>query len=49
MCISVSSPLCAGRCEPFSSYPRTYDLIHVDGILSLIKEPSSGKNRYECA
>ncbi|CAA6673635.1 unnamed protein product [Spirodela intermedia] len=32
-------------CEPFSSYPRTYDLIHVDGILSLVKGPSTGKNR----
>ncbi|XP_015584160.2 probable pectin methyltransferase QUA3 [Ricinus communis] len=30
-------------CEPFSTYPRTYDLIHVAGIESLIK--GSSKNR----
>ncbi|XP_078445625.1 S-adenosyl-L-methionine-dependent methyltransferases superfamily protein [Wolffia australiana] len=29
-------------CEPFSSYPRTYDLIHVNGILSLVKEKRCG-------
>ncbi|GMH00542.1 hypothetical protein Nepgr_002381 [Nepenthes gracilis] len=32
-------------CEPFSTYPRTYDLIHVVGIESLVKEPNSGNNR----
>ncbi|KAJ9188380.1 hypothetical protein P3X46_003742 [Hevea brasiliensis] len=32
-------------CEPFSTYPRTYDLIHVAGIESLIKSPVSSKNR----
>ncbi|KAL6569473.1 putative pectin methyltransferase qua3 [Orobanche minor] len=32
-------------CEPFSTYPRTYDLIHVAAIESLIKDPSSGDNR----
>ncbi|KAK4381178.1 putative methyltransferase PMT13 [Sesamum angolense] len=32
-------------CEPFSTYPRTYDLIHVAAIESLIKDPSSGKSR----
>ncbi|CAI0425272.1 unnamed protein product [Linum tenue] len=32
-------------CEPFSTYPRTYDLIHVSGIESLVKAPGSGKNR----
>ncbi|XP_076954543.1 putative pectin methyltransferase QUA3 [Bidens hawaiensis] len=32
-------------CEPFSSYPRTYDFIHVVGIESLIKDPATGKNR----
>lgn len=32
-------------CEPFSTYPRTYDLIHVAGIESLIKDPGSGKSR----
>ncbi|KAL2251717.1 UNVERIFIED_CONTAM: putative methyltransferase PMT13 [Sesamum indicum] len=32
-------------CEPFSTYPRTYDLIHVDDIESLLKDPSSGMNR----
>ncbi|KAK4476558.1 hypothetical protein RD792_015714 [Penstemon davidsonii] len=32
-------------CEPFSTYPRTYDLIHVADIESLIKEQSSGKSR----
>ncbi|CAN1236847.1 Probable pectin methyltransferase QUA3 [Linum grandiflorum] len=26
-------------CEPFSTYPRTYDLIHVSGIDSLVKAP----------
>lgn len=31
-------------CEPFSTYPRTYDLIHVSGIESLIKNPGSNKN-----
>ncbi|KAM0048279.1 putative S-adenosyl-L-methionine-dependent methyltransferase [Helianthus debilis subsp. tardiflorus] len=32
-------------CEPFSSYPRTYDFIHVVAIESLIKDPVTGKNR----
>ncbi|XP_075489180.1 putative pectin methyltransferase QUA3 isoform X1 [Primulina tabacum] len=32
-------------CEPFSTYPRTYDLIHVTDIESLTKDPSSGKDR----
>ncbi|KAI5428838.1 hypothetical protein KIW84_033729 [Lathyrus oleraceus] len=32
-------------CEPFSTYPRTYDLIHVVSIESLIKDPASGKTR----
>lgn len=32
-------------CEPFSTYPRTYDLIHVSALESLIKDPSSGKTR----
>ncbi|XP_031127247.1 probable methyltransferase PMT13 [Ipomoea triloba] len=32
-------------CEPFSTYPRTYDLIHVAAIESLTKDPSSGKSR----
>ncbi|KAL8160020.1 hypothetical protein V2J09_001557 [Rumex salicifolius] len=32
-------------CEPFSTYPRTYDLLHVVGIDSLIKDQVSGKNR----
>ncbi|KAL7203537.1 hypothetical protein ACSBR2_016756 [Camellia fascicularis] len=32
-------------CEPFSTYPRTYDLIHVSAIESLIKDPGSGKRR----
>lgn len=32
-------------CEPFSTYPRTYDLIHVTSIESLIKILGSGKNR----
>nr|GME09111.1 probable methyltransferase PMT13 [Ipomoea batatas] len=31
-------------CEPFSTYPRTYDLIHVAAIESLTKDPSSGKS-----
>lgn len=33
------------RCEPFSSYPRTYDFIHVASIESLTKDPASGKSR----
>ncbi|XP_065864760.1 probable pectin methyltransferase QUA3 [Euphorbia lathyris] len=36
-------------CEPFSTYPRTYDLIHVAHIESLIKSPGSGKNRCSLA
>ncbi|OMO78652.1 putative S-adenosyl-L-methionine-dependent methyltransferase protein [Corchorus capsularis] len=32
-------------CEPFSTYPRSYDLIHVAGIESLIKLPGSSKSR----
>uniref|UniRef100_A0A2P2K750 Methyltransferase n=2 Tax=Rhizophora mucronata TaxID=61149 RepID=A0A2P2K750_RHIMU len=32
-------------CEPFSTYPRTYNLIHVAGIESLIKSPGSSNNR----
>ncbi|GJN02021.1 hypothetical protein PR202_ga19332 [Eleusine coracana subsp. coracana] len=32
-------------CEPFSTYPRTYDLIHANGINSLIIDPVSGKSR----
>ncbi|KAF3441279.1 hypothetical protein FNV43_RR15192 [Rhamnella rubrinervis] len=32
-------------CEPFSTYPRSYDFIHVHGIESLIKHPGSSKNR----
>ncbi|VFQ84013.1 unnamed protein product [Cuscuta campestris] len=32
-------------CEPFSTYPRTYDLIHVAAIDSLIKDHNSGKKR----
>ena len=36
----------ACRCEPFSTYPRTYDLIHVDDIENLVKDPNSGKTRY---
>ncbi|KAL4389088.1 hypothetical protein AHAS_Ahas03G0010100 [Arachis hypogaea] len=33
------------KCEPFSTYPRTYDLIHVASIASLTKDPASGKRR----
>ncbi|KAF9617561.1 hypothetical protein IFM89_037373 [Coptis chinensis] len=32
-------------CEPFSTYPRTYDFIHVSSIDSLIKHPGSSKSR----
>ncbi|RDX87020.1 putative methyltransferase PMT13, partial [Mucuna pruriens] len=32
-------------CEPFSTYPRSYDLIHVASIESLIKDPVSGESR----
>ncbi|XP_062226481.1 probable pectin methyltransferase QUA3 [Phragmites australis] len=34
-------------CEPFSTYPRTYDLIHADGINSLISDPVSMNNRCD--
>ncbi|XP_022757216.1 probable methyltransferase PMT13 [Durio zibethinus] len=36
-------------CEPFSTYPRSYDLIHVAGIESLIKLPGSSKSRCNLA
>lgn len=32
-------------CEPFSTYPRTYDFIHISAIESLVKDPHSGKSR----
>ncbi|GMP61639.1 hypothetical protein CsSME_00024025 [Camellia sinensis var. sinensis] len=32
-------------CEPFSTYPRSYDLIHVASIESLTRDPGSGKSR----
>ncbi|OAY73322.1 putative methyltransferase PMT13 [Ananas comosus] len=32
-------------CEAFSTYPRTYDLIHAAGINSLIRDPTSGNSR----
>ncbi|MED6181676.1 putative pectin methyltransferase qua3, partial [Stylosanthes scabra] len=32
-------------CEPFSTYPRTYDLLHVTNIESLVKDPASGERR----
>ncbi|XP_004306834.1 PREDICTED: probable methyltransferase PMT13 isoform X1 [Fragaria vesca subsp. vesca] len=32
-------------CEPFSTYPRSYDFIHVTSIESLIKHSITGKNR----
>ncbi|KAI4377994.1 hypothetical protein MLD38_015540 [Melastoma candidum] len=32
-------------CEAFSTYPRTYDFIHVTGIESLTKDPILGNNR----
>ncbi|KAL6004526.1 putative pectin methyltransferase qua3 [Asimina triloba] len=32
-------------CEAFSTYPRTYDLIHVSSIESLGRDSSSGKSR----
>jgi len=34
-------------CEPFSTYPRTYDLIHADAIDSLISDPISGTSRCD--
>lgn len=30
------------RCEPFSTYPRTYDLLHVDHLLSHFKIHGKG-------
>ncbi|KAJ6807411.1 putative methyltransferase PMT13 [Iris pallida] len=32
-------------CEPFSTYPRTYDFIHVAGISTLVRDPTSGESR----
>lgn len=32
-------------CEPFSTYPRTYDFIHMGSVGLLIKDPVTGKNR----
>ncbi|KAL3536867.1 hypothetical protein ACH5RR_000233 [Cinchona calisaya] len=32
-------------CEPFSTYPRTYDLIHAASLESLIRDSKSGKMR----
>ncbi|ONK73387.1 uncharacterized protein A4U43_C04F30960 [Asparagus officinalis] len=32
-------------CEAFSTYPRTYDLIHVARISSLMRDPVSGRAR----
>ncbi|MFS7967114.1 putative S-adenosyl-L-methionine-dependent methyltransferase [Helianthus anomalus] len=32
-------------CEPFSSYPRTYDFSFVVAIESLLKDLVTGKNR----
>ncbi|ERN19339.1 hypothetical protein AMTRI_Chr09g42970 [Amborella trichopoda] len=32
-------------CEPFSTYPRTYDLLHVVAIDSLIRDQNSGNSR----
>ncbi|RWR89372.1 quasimodo 3 [Cinnamomum micranthum f. kanehirae] len=32
-------------CEAFSTYPRTYDLIHVTSIESLLRDSSSGASR----
>lgn len=29
---------CCYRCEAFSTYPRTYDLIHANGVFSLYKD-----------
>jgi hypothetical protein len=26
------------RCEAFSTYPRTYDLIHANGVLSMYQD-----------
>ncbi|RAL54090.1 hypothetical protein DM860_004561 [Cuscuta australis] len=34
-------------CEPFSTYPRSYDLIHVAAIQSLLKDPSSATSRCD--
>ncbi|ONK80412.1 uncharacterized protein A4U43_C01F17380 [Asparagus officinalis] len=32
-------------CEPFSTYPRTYDFIHVVGIGSLVSDSLAGESR----
>ncbi|KAJ1272470.1 hypothetical protein BS78_06G204000 [Paspalum vaginatum] len=34
-------------CEPFSTYPRTYDLIHADAIGSMIGDLISGTSRCD--
>lgn len=36
------SCLLNGRCEPFDTYPRTYDLVHASGLFSIEKK------RYSC-
>ncbi|GKE40073.1 probable pectin methyltransferase QUA2, partial [Tanacetum coccineum] len=33
------------RCETFSTYPRSYDLVHVEGLLSL---ETAKKHRCRC-
>jgi len=30
------------RCEPFSTYPRTYDLLHADHLFSLYNNEVEG-------
>ncbi|XP_042947219.1 probable methyltransferase PMT2 isoform X3 [Carya illinoinensis] len=37
-------PNILGRCEAFSTYPRTYDLIHANGIFSLYKDKCNAED-----
>jgi Putative S-adenosyl-L-methionine-dependent methyltransferase len=37
-CFFVPSLKTKCRCEAFSTYPRTYDLIHTDGVFTLYKD-----------
>lgn len=34
----IDSYIIACRCEAFSTYPRTYDLIHANGVFSMYQD-----------
>ena len=39
--VSLTFPLPIFRCEAFSTYPRTYDLLHLDGLFTAESHRSS--------